>query len=79
MESRKAAKEEDGQSANASSSERSPQWDLTPQNIWISDSLPETSQLKFCPNPNLNRENVLKRSKLYFTGTVTTSMSWSPC
>merc|ERR1712131_332693 len=66
-ESRKAAKDEDGQSANTSSSEGSPKWDSSPQNIWISNSLPETSQLKFRANPKLDPENVLKQSKLHYT------------
>ena len=71
-ESRKAAKEDDGQSANTSSSEKSPKWDSSPQNIWISNSLPETSQLKFRANPKLDPENVLKQSKLHYTGTAFT-------
>ena len=72
IESRKAA--EDGQSDNTSSSERSPKcrWDPTPQNIWISNSLPGTSQLKFKLELNrcgMDPEIVLKKSKLHYTGT----------
>ena len=56
----------------------SPKWDLTPQNIWLSDSIPETALLKFKANngnfldflfQQLDAENVLKQSKLHFTGT----------
>ena len=57
----------------------SPKWDLTPQNIWLSDSIPETALLKFKENPgkfldslfrsSFDAENVLKQSKLHFTGT----------
>ena len=64
-----------GQSANTTSSERSPQWDSTPQHIWISDSIPDTSQLKAVKStmPMLekkfhNRKNVLLFSKGQYTG-----------
>ena len=55
----------------------SPKWDLTPQNIWLSDSIPETALLKFKANPGIfldfffqkfGAENVLKQSKMHFTG-----------
>ena len=58
---------------NETTTERSPKWDLTPQNIWISNSLPKTSQLKFkktlSPKKKLklNHGNVLEQSKLLFT------------
>jgi len=64
-ESRKASKEES--SAEAPSSTGSPKWDSTPQNIWLSDSIPETALLKFKTNPKLDAENVLKQSKLHYT------------
>merc|ERR1712193_515050 len=64
-ESRKASKEES--SAEAPSSTGSPKWDSTPQNIWLSESIPETSVLKFKTNPKLDAENVLKQSKLHYT------------
>jgi len=66
-ESRKASKEE--WSAEAPSLSGSPKWDSTPQNIWLSDSIPETALLKFKTNPKLDAENVLKQSKLHYTGT----------
>ena len=44
-ESRKASKEE--WSAEAPSLSGSPKWDSTPQNIWLSDSIPATSVLKW--------------------------------
>merc|ERR1711914_16097 len=62
-ESRKASKEE---SSAEAPSIGSPKWDSTPQNIWLSDSIPETALLKF---KALNFSNVLKRSKLFYTGT----------
>ena len=56
----------------------SSKWDSTPQNIWLSDSLPETAVLKFKADPKLDAdsvvaENVLKQidfrlSKLNHTG-----------
>merc|ERR1711917_172341 len=78
-ESRKASKEES--SAEAPSSSGSPKWDSTPQNIWLSDSIPETALLKFKVNhghypwyldfffQKFDTENVLKQSKLHYTGT----------
>ena len=66
-ESRKASKEEES-SAEAPKSLESPKWDSTPQNIWLSDSIPETALLKFKTNPKLDAENVLKQSKLHYTG-----------
>ena len=67
-ESRKASKEEE-LSAETASSSGSLKWDSTPQNIWLSDSIPETALLKFKTNPKLDAENVLKQSKLHYTGT----------
>merc|ERR1711953_179638 len=64
-DSRKASKEEP--SAEVPSSTGSPKWDSTPQNIWLSDSIPETALLKFKTNPKLDAENVLKQSKLHYT------------
>ena len=67
-EIRKASKEEES-SAEAPKSSGSPKWDSTPQSIWLSDSIPETALLKFKTNPKLDAENVLKQSKLHYTGT----------
>merc|ERR1711953_151739 len=64
-ESRKASKEES--SAEDPSSTGSPKWDSTPQNIWLSESIPETALLKFKSNPKLDAENVLKQSKIHYT------------
>ena len=66
-EIRKASKEEES-FAEAPKSSGSPKWDSTPQSIWLSDSIPETAVLKFKTNPKLDAENVLKQSKLHYTG-----------
>merc|ERR1712235_119238 len=66
-ESRKAAKEDVEQSDDTGSNEKSPKWDSTPRNIWISGSLPETALLKYKVNPKLDSENILKQSKLHNT------------
>ena len=81
-ESRKASREE--WSAENPSLSGSPKWDSTPQNIWLSDSIPATSVLKWCSlsfgpitrcgskEPFLStcpRTIVTEQSKIPYTGT----------
>jgi len=54
------------------------EWDTTPRNIWISDSLPATAALKqHSLNPKFDAENILKNSKLGFTSRTLSSMAVS--
>merc|ERR1711962_76317 len=54
------------------------EWDTTPRNVWISDSLPETAVLKqHSLNPKFDAENILKNSKLGFTSRTLSSMAVS--
>merc|ERR1711962_1260638 len=54
------------------------EWDTTPRNIWISDSLPATATLKqHSLNPKFDAENILKNSKLGFTSRTLSSMAVS--
>lgn len=74
-ENRKSPKEETETISKPESlhSSASSKWDLTPQSMWISNSLPETALLKFKTNPKLDAENVAKQSKMHYTARTCTT------